>query len=270
MRLTFRKLGKTLSLFVLPNKNATAKTRWHSALLIRPLTMILLAFGLHSAGALATDSTKQKHAITLFTHGDTVLFNKTPDGSIAGPSIDLFTCAIEKTGHTYSIEIAPLSRARTIIDEIDHAIWFPSAFQGNTDRLSRSIGPAGALEMFWHQLHSDHQDPESNAFKQAKKVTTYKGSAMEAVLRSQGYNVVEGSADRNRLIVMVLSGQVDALLSIDFRDRLSEEVRKKVDSNIHMTLRSSLPVAFQVTKPFAKSDPGFVTRFRTAFTHCIN
>lgn len=209
-----------------------------------------------------------KQPVTIFTHGDTILLKEQKDGSLTGPALDLFRCASNKVNYPFIIETAPLSRAGTILSDLDRAVWFPSSYGGNEDRLARSLGPAGHLAINWYLLKDNPKDPRHDSFRQLATVTTYKGSAMEAQLKNEGYAFIEGSADRNRLIYMVLSGQVDALVAIDFRGMLSADTRRKVQDNIRTIPKDSVPVAFQVSIPFHKNDPSFTKSMKKAFDNC--
>ena len=234
----------------------------------RAAQVCVAALLLTPSAAFANPAAHQADIITLFTHGETVLMNNTASGKFEGPAMTLFTCAMDKMGRPFRIIQAPLSRARTILNEFDDAVWFPSAFRGDTERLSRTAGPAGALGIYWYMLKSNAQDPESNAFKASAKVTAFKGSALVDRLHKDGYNFTEGSADKNRLVYLLLSKQIDALLAVDFRKQLTNDTRLKLASNIKMTLRESIPVSFQIAKPFAKKDPSFVEKMRAAIKGC--
>ena len=206
--------------------------------------------------------------ITLFTHGDTVLALREDDGSLNGYSISLFRCAFKILGRDFAIERAPLSRAASILTSVENAVWFPSAFAGDEDRLARSVGPAGQLRIFWYLLKHSKLDPTSESFRKTARVTAYKGSALERRLRAENYVFQTGSADRNRLVAMVLSGQVDALLAVDFRGRLSKETLMVMDDNIKISLFEKLPVAFQISHALHQNEPDFADKFRSATNIC--
>jgi|GEM_PF-1605295 len=208
--------------------------------------------------------------ITLFTHGDTVLALQGKDGTLNGYSISLFRCALNIMGRSFVIERAPLSRAASILESAENAIWFPSSFAGDADRMARSIGSVGQLSIFWYQPNSSKLDPASESFKKTARVTAYKGSALERRLMAENYAFQTGSADRNRLVTMVLSGKVDALLAVDFRGRLSKETLMVMDDNIKLSLYAKLPVAFQVSNALHKSEPDFADKFRSATSTCRN
>jgi len=208
--------------------------------------------------------------ITLFTHGDTPLLLPTTDGTLYGPALDLFRCSMESLGRPFSVTKAPLSRAKQIISKIHNAVWFPSAHRGNAQRMARSVGPAGTLDVYWYKNKDNPLDPNSSAFKQTATVTTYKGSAMATQLRNEGYHFIEGSADRNRLVSMLLSGQVDAFAAVDFRDRLSSETLKKLAARSHVSIKNKIPAAFRVSDKLFEDDPDFTGKFRAAFNTCLN
>ena len=206
--------------------------------------------------------------ITLFTHGDTPLLLPATDGSLYGPALDLFRCSMESLGRPFFVTKAPLSRARQIISKLNNAIWFPSAYRGSARRMARSVGPAGTLDVYWYKNKDNPLDPNSSAFKRSATVTTYKGSAMATQLREEGYHFIEGSADRNRLVSMLLSGQVDAFAAIDFRDRLSSETLKKLSARSQISIKNIIPAAFRVSDMLFENEPDFTSKFRAAFDTC--
>jgi len=207
--------------------------------------------------------------IVLFTHGDTPLLLPDKSGTLKGPALDVFKCAMMQLQYPFTVQKAPLSRARRIISELNNAVWFPSALRGDADRMARSIGPTGTIDIYWYQSKTNPLDPNSDMFKQSATVTTYKGSAMEHQLRSEGYRFTEGSADRNRLVYMLLNGQVDAFAAVDFRDQISNEMRQKLSENADIMLKEKIPAAFLVSDRLFKSQPEFTSKFRAAFQDCL-
>jgi len=226
------------------------------------------AAGSTSASGPAEDNSAAEE-IRLFTHGDTPLLLPDVNGELHGPALDLFRCAMEGMERPFSATRAPLSRAGHIISDLNNAIWFPSAYRGDEERMARSIGPAGSLDVYWYKNKTNALDPNGSAFKQSATVTTYKGSAMARQLRDEGYNFIEGSADRNRLVSMLLSGQVDAFAAVDFRDRLSPEIHQKLSDNAVISIKNRIPSAFRISDKLFESEPSFTPNFRAAFDACL-
>jgi len=230
------------------------------------LLLIFILFLPPTIGAAASPD----NSVTLFTHGDTPLLSPTKEGTLEGPALDLFRCAMTRLERPFSVQRAPLSRARQIIAELDKAVWFPSAYRGDADRMAHSVGPAGSLDIYWYKSKVNQLDPNSEAFKQSAVVTTYKGSAMEGQLRRDGYAFKQGSADRSTLVFMLLNGEVDAFVAVDFRDRLPKETLQKLTDHASITIKDRVPTAFRVANLFYENDTAFTGKFRQAFGTCLS
>lgn len=219
------------------------------------------------AATLSLQNAKPDH-ITIYTHGDTLFAQLKPDGTITGPTPPLLDCAMAKMNMTYNFSIAPLSRANSIVATAENAIWFPSAHRGDEERMKQLVGPVFDASIFWYQLKTNTQDPNSEDFRTSGVVTAYQGSNFEKTLIEQGYNLVQGSADHNRLIYMVMSGEVDALQAIDFRAVLKPETRKLVKDRMRITLHRKIPLSFHVSAHTIENAPTFLQQFRNAINAC--
>ncbi len=207
--------------------------------------------------------------ITLFTHGDTHMAKLGKDGKVRGSAMDLFVCSMKQMNQPFQIRIAPLSRANQLMQQAENAVWFPSRHNTNNEsRQQRIVGPAGAANLVYFLRKDSPITSKSSDFKKKARVTAYKGSAMESRLLNNGFIYVEGSADRKRLIYMVLTDLADAILAVDFRHALSEETYKIMQDNLRVEPYMDIPVAFQVSKPTHMNKPDFTTSFRTAFNSC--
>lgn len=207
--------------------------------------------------------------LRVFTHRDTP-FAQFPDNAAAKGTVpELMQCASDRMGFTYEFVIAPLSRSPNIMGEQEHALWFPSRHQGDNERLERLIGPIGTLKSYWYQLRSSVLDPQSEEFKAQTQVTAYSKSIFESELRQNGYNWVPGSADYNRLIYMLMSGQVDALSAADFRRSLDQDTRDLFEKRTKRTLVESVPISIQVSRFLKSNAPVFVTRLSDTIHACM-
>jgi len=216
-----------------------------------------------------TEPANKPTEIKLFTHGDTPLILSNSEGVLVGPALDLFQCSMNKLNRPFKVLKAPLSRARRIVANVDHALWFPSAFRGNPERMAHLVGPAGILYVYWYTSNKIGLDPNSDDFKRVATVTTYKGSAMAQQLEDEGYQLVEGSADRSRLVSMLLSGEVHAFAAVDFRNRLTKDMNEKLMQNAVITIKNEIPAAYHVSNVFSKTEPTFIPKFRNALKACL-
>lgn len=234
------------------------------------ILIALLCMGLltTTSSSASNNSGQKPKELTVFTHGDTIYAQFQPEGSVTGMTTTMLDCAAKKTGVPYRYSRAPLSRAASIVATTPDAVWFPAAHRGDETRMSRSIGPVVDVNFMWYQLKSSTADPNSDAFKASAKVTAYRGSNLEEKLRSEGYDMVLGSADHNRLIYMVMAGEVDAVLAVDFRPVLTPETRRIVQERMRTTLRNKVPVSFLASEPLVDEYPEFFTELQTAIMDC--
>ena len=214
------------------------------------LTGMACAVAPHAVRAHDTDGQKPLN-ISIYTHGDTQFARFDENGNVTGAAQDWLSCAASELGFTYDFKFAPLSRATSLRQATDHMMWFPSS---GADQVFR-VGPVGALDILWYQLKTDDTEVSSPEFKQNAKVTSYTGSSFETMLQERGYQFVKGSADHNRLIYLLLSGTVDALLAVDFRFKLPSDVRDKIDEQVKTTVHRHIPVYFNLSKYMVEEHP---------------
>ncbi|UTW56042.1 hypothetical protein [Kordiimonas sp. SCSIO 12610] len=206
--------------------------------------------------------------LRVYTHGETSVGYKNADGTITGEAVDKLSCAMGKLNQDYHLSIAPLSRARSITDSDKPSIWFPSSFEGDRARLEHLAGPAGNLVFNWHMRKDSDLDPKSEDFHKNATVTTFSGSRMIGWLKENNYNYIVGSADPNRLVYMLLSKQVDAILSVQLGESASPSVKKQIKEGIKHITHSEFQTAFHFSDGMLKSRPEFVKQFREALQTC--
>ncbi|WP_262694352.1 hypothetical protein [Kordiimonas aquimaris] len=240
-------------------------------------TVILLALYFISASNLAftaafadTTNTADAPDITIFSHGDTT-FSRFDANSVAeGKVPETLACANTHLPFNYDFAFAPLSRAQAVVNKMKHTFWFPAGKSDDPERQARMIGPVGEVKFFWYQRKSDATDTQSISFKQKSLVTAYKGSTFEAKLRAEGYNWVQGSADHNRLLSMLLSRQVDAVLAVDFGFKLKGDTKRSFNKHVSTIEYKRLPVYIEASQHMAKYEPEFLAQFRARIMSCLN
>ena len=210
------------------------------------------AAGLFATPASADDTPT---TIQLFTHGDTHLARFDEDRNVSGKIADLLECAQQPLNLNFEFGFAPLSRATTMLDTQEHMIWFPSGPNDNPEQQRRMVGPLGTVDILWYQLRTAELEVGTDEFIKQATVTAYNGSIFENILRQEGHNFVQGSADHNRIMYALLTGEVDAVLAVDFRFRLNSETQRMMDSRVKTTLRSQVPVYLTLSRHLADAHP---------------
>lgn len=214
-----------------------------------------------------TDTGAPKH-IRIFTHGDTRLAQFDENGTASGKAVDALRCAAPTLGIEYDFDFAPLSRSAALLDNQDNMVWFPSGPNTDPARQKRMIGPFGKVEILWYQMKSNPHPVTAKTFIKDARVTAYKGSLFEGMLKREGYNFIDGSADHNRLIYRLMSGDVDALLAVDFRFTLPDETKHLVDARVRTTVMNSFPVYMTMSRRLADEHPEFAEALRSALMAC--
>jgi polar amino acid transport system substrate-binding protein len=224
------------------------------------------------AAALLTCAGTSAHGdgapIRLYTHGDTYPAQWSEEGGISGVAIKVAVCAFKRLDRTVTFELAPLSRATELMDTQDNALWYPSILAGDEERMARLVGPVSRVELMWYYLRNAKLKPGANDFREHAKVTAYTGSRTEVMLKGEGYTLVPGSADHMRLVHLVASGSVDAVLAVDFRWKLPDATRALVAKHMDTALYKSFPVAYQVSRSLAAREPAFIGEFQQAVDGC--
>jgi hypothetical protein len=228
-----------------------------------------IAWCLLSLLFLSLQAKANEEIIHIYTHGESSVAFKNADGSITGPGIDRLTCVMQKLGKKFDLSIAPLSRAQNIVNGSKLAIWLPSNYEGDPERLSRLAGPAGAIEFSWHMLKDNNLDPKSDKFRETATVTTFSGSKMVEWLKNNNYNYVAGSADPNRLVYMLMSKEVDAVLSVKLGESTSQSVKMLIKENIKHIQHDIFESAFYFSKGLNATHPDFIHKFRSTLQSCL-
>jgi hypothetical protein len=227
--------------------------------------LLLAALAYLSKETIADDS----NPIPVYTHGETAIAFQNPDGKITGIAIDRLTCTMGKLNQNFSLAIAPLSRARNIIQGSKPAIWLPAKFEGPDDLMAQMAGPAGALEVSWHMRKDNPLDPNSAQFQKEAKITTFSGSQLATWLKENNYNHMVGSADPNRLVYMLMSKEVDAVLSVELKNSVTKSIKKTLRDKIKHIPHKTIETAFRFSKGLIENQPAFVNRFRNTLQSCL-
>ncbi|TNE67730.1 MAG: hypothetical protein EP335_00460 [Alphaproteobacteria bacterium] len=192
---------------------------------------------------------------------------KQADGRLLGPGVDALECAMKALDQPYSLEAVSMARSNRLDAEGRDHIWFPTYDTGDPERAARLAGPIGWLAIQWFLPHGARLRPDMPGFKARARVTAFPGSHPEVLLRRGGFNLVPGTDDENRLVLWLVEGKVDAALSADFRETLKAGAADYARS-LDIVPYTRLPVAFELTRGFAKHHPGFRPRFQAALDTC--
>lgn len=243
-------------------KRAAAQLKTCGCLTLAVISMIV------SMTELAYASEEPK-IIHVYTHGDTRFARFDENKQVSGKVADLTKCVAEVIPLEFEFHFAPLSRATSLLDSQDHMMWFPSGprEEGDEERR-RMMGPLGTVDILWYQLKSSEFDVNTPNFLQEAKVSAYKGSIFEERLRREGYNYVQGSADHNRIMYTLISGEVDAVLAVDFRFKLSDETQHMIANRLKTTLENQVPVYLTLSRHMADEHPDLTNILMNQLSAC--
>ena len=207
--------------------------------------------------------------VTMFASGDTMMVAQDGHGSLTGFAVDVFRCAMTNMNREHLVRSAPISRSAIIMAQPNNTVWFPTAMEGSEERRTRLVGPIGNLNVVWLTKKDYDIAPDSAEFKEKARTTAYSSSAMARWLEQENYNYVKGSADRNRVLSMIMADQVDAILSIDFRDSLPKDMQALAHEKLKATLYKAIPVGYQASPHLAANNPNFVNNFKKTLGDCL-
>lgn len=206
--------------------------------------------------------------VRVYTHGEGKFARTQPDGNLLGSGVDLLRCSMGSLSQPYSVDVVSMTRSWRLDEEGGLDIWFPTYDVGDGRFEGRLVGPIGFMGIYWFTLNDGRWDVTSGQFREAARVTAFPGSRPERMLRQEGYQLIPGTDDENRLLLMLLGGQADAILAADFLDILQPRARQMAD-RVSKQLHQRLPMAFELTSKFHKQFPAFRNRFQAALNSCV-
>lgn len=221
-----------------------------------------------ATGSALADHHGDFDGVTIFMHGDTKHAKFNEGGSVSGVLVDIMDCATKDITTPFRYRHAPLSRAGTIIDTFDNAIWFPTGTDVSEDRKPRIVGPIASEGILWYHRADDMTDPNSAEFKKNARVTAYQGSRFADQLKTEGYTFIPGSADHQRLVYMLVSGQVDALLAVDFRSVLPSQTRSILETRLRTTPAGEIPLGMEASVSMVQNKPELLRTLQANVLAC--
>lgn len=231
-------------------------------------TIAAVGFMLGAAESALADNHGAFDGVTIFMHGDTKHARFNEDGSVSGVLADIMTCATKGVETPFRFQHAPLSRAAAIIETFDNAIWFPTGTDVSEDRKPRVIGPIASEGILWYHRADATVDPNSPEFRKSARVTAYQGSRFADQLKAEGYNFIPGSADHQRLVYMLVSGQVDALLAVDFRSVLPSQTRTILETRLRTTSAGEIPLGMEASASMVEKQPELLKALQANVLAC--
>lgn len=213
-------------------------------------------------------SVSADNVIRVFTHGESVGALPSKDGSLKGKHVNVLTCAMAKVGRKFTLNIASIPRSYMLEQEGKMDVWFPSLKDVDIDFVQYVAVGLGYSVTSWFTRESDNLDVTNAAFKLDAKVASFPESRNERWLASEGYNLVTGSDSAERLVLKLLTGEVDGILVPEIKSELSKNLIELMDSKLQKTHFSRRPFGFEFNADFHKSNHGLLEKFRVAAAAC--
>ena len=215
-----------------------------------------------------TEVTAQDSSVLrVFTHGEGDYARLQADGTLVGTGVDLLSCAMARIGRAYTLEAAPMIRTDRMVAKGLIDIWFPTYRTGDPMREKRLAGKMDEMTIFWFVRASETVDPTGQDFRANKKATAFPGALPDRYLHANKYTVIEGTDDQNRLLLMLLDGRVDAILSASFETSLTPRMKAQM-SKVRKVPHVTYDMAFEIKSRTLMTDQSFIQSFRSALNTC--
>ncbi|WP_374763358.1 hypothetical protein [Yunchengibacter salinarum] len=208
--------------------------------------------------------------LPMYTHGETAYARALDGGGVEGPGVTLFRCAMARLKQDVVIRLAPLSRAGRLLESDRHLIWFPVALRDAGPRQPRQAGPMATLETRWHVLKTATLTPDDPAFMQQARATAFHGSRLSKEIQKLGMTFVKGSAEPKRLLGMLYTGEVDAVLSVPLERTLEPKARLQMQSKVDVFPYRTWEIGYEVSRGLMADHPRFPADFDTALSWCMD
>ncbi len=205
--------------------------------------------------------------LNVYTHGFGPFAFLRKDGAIEGPGVDVLSCALGAMGLKYQLNVVPLARARRLFGNETLDLWFPTYHWSGRDNEQYIIGELGRRELSWYIRPDAKINPDNSDFKANALIGTFAKSGPETMLRERGYQLGKTSDNGNQLLLWLLEGKVDALLTLNFRNLLSPRLKQRFDE-LQKTYYETFRMGFEVAQHFDEKHPTFRPAFKKHLKAC--
>ena len=205
--------------------------------------------------------------VNVYTHGYGPYAFAHKDGSITGPGVDMLSCALGKMDVDFQLNIVPLARARRLFTNKTLDIWFPTYHWKGRDNEKYIVGKLGTREISWYTLPGAELQPDHPDFKNKARIGTFARSGPEVMIQQAGYTLGKTTDDENQLVLWLLEGKVDALLTLDFRNLLSPRLKRRF-GELRETYYETFRMGYEVAQHFDEKHPAFRAGFSKHLKLC--
>ena len=220
-----------------------------NALIVSVIVLLLSATSF--AESMILDSKDPIPPFVIFTHGEAPSSFKHVNGELGGPAVRSANCAAKRLGTAIDWQLAPLSRANQLMETNSPHLWTPATRRTTVAAGRPFIGPVSSISIFWYLRADDKRDPNSEAFRKAATVTAYPGSRTLTILRGRNYKVVTGRPEHRGMLDLLMRSRVDALLAVDFRHQLPEDMRTRFQTGVRLIEEASFDVGYSASKGYS-------------------
>lgn len=191
----------------------------------------------------------------------------TSHGDVDGLAITPVRCALEDMRVAHRIEIRPWARAQAEAKEGRAQGFFPASRSNARDVWASLSDPVAHQNWVWILRADDMSDPNADAFRRHRTVSTAFGSNMHAWLNQENFRLVAAPYDVASALRLVVEGRSDAVLA-------NEQVARRqlaqlgLERHVRQTLHSERPLGLYVTKAYLATAPGFLEAFNDRLAAC--
>ena len=221
------------------------------------LTALVMLFGTPSCRAERAEdmvSTDPLPPFVIFTHGEAPSSFKQLNGELSGPAVEAANCAADHLGTAIDWQFAPLSRANQLMETESPQLWTPATRRTTISAGRPFVGPVGTISIFWYLRADDDRNPTSQEFRNNALVTAYPGSRTVDILLDRKYRVVTGRPEHRGMLDLLLRKRVDALLAVDFRHQLPNDMRTRFESSVRLVEETSFEIGYSASNGYTQID----------------
>ena len=193
-----------------------------------------------------------------------------PDGTISGVAIDRVRCTLGRMDQPYQIAFMEWSNAQLYVRRGEFDGFFLASRNDARDKYATISNPVAEQSWVLYSFQETGKDIfASMDYKTNISIAATFGSSMWFWLKENGYQVDKFPKDSRRLVDLLLSRKVRAVL--ENRIVMEQELARrgiKPDSFSSLEVRrNDLGVYF--SKTFLGNNPGFLDRFNRTLTTCM-
>lgn len=207
-------------------------------------------------------------AVVLTTHDLPPYSFRDADGNIDGLAGRVVACAFAGMARDFEIHIVPWKRAQIEVERGTADGFFAASRNAQRDVYAVMSDIIADQNWTWYLLSGTEGDPNSDAFRTSRTVSSFLGANMQGWLNENAYRTVDyPPQDNEALLDMLLKNRFDAILA---NDQVMDDLVRSQDlsNSLRKVLLRNKPLGVYFSKTFLASEPGFLEKFNAEVPKC--